>query len=297
MATTSARAMQAQRATGVPLLIDISGRRFRPRSSRGQSGEAAVEDGGSDDESNIVPAPAVREAVDADVEEQASNQGKQRDEAVEEAHEETRRFMHVRNGLRGARRQRQTQRQEQKNCQPAPPHVRLRNCKRSPRFRRCSKQNPEQTASRANLRRRPDRQRERRRSSVVLAIGGRQPPSIHPERPVGDEKPIEPLRDKIDANGRDNQPRHWGAKKGGAQQRETPPSGSAANSDHPRMALACRRRGRTDPCPAEPRFARPSIRYGTPSRRLVSMGSLSVPRLSTWGANPDRLRRGNRARS
>src|SRR5262245_37817385 len=63
------------------------------------------------------------------------------------------------------------------------------------------------------------------------------------------------------------------------------------------MALACRRRGRTEPCPAESRFARPSIRCGTPSRRLVSMGSLSVPRLSTWASNPDRLRRGNRARS
>src|SRR6476619_5439438 len=57
------------------------------------------------------------------------------------------------------------------------------------------------------------------------------------------------------------------------------PSGSAVDSDHPRMALAGRRRGRTEPCAAESRFARPSIRYRTPSRRLVSMGSLSVPRL------------------
>src|SRR5262249_61207609 len=114
--------------------------------------------------------------------------------------------MHVRNGLRGARRQRQTQRQEQKNCQPAPPHVRLRNCKRSPRFRRCSKQNPEQTASRANLRRRPDRQRERRRSSVVMAIGGWQPGSVHAQPPVWGGKSKETVSDKKLQKGGDDQP-------------------------------------------------------------------------------------------
>src|SRR5260370_23025336 len=163
MATASARATRAHRATGRPLtflcsflscawpfpsipasvhgtqrssrhdrfelghdfpaLIDVSGRRLRPRSSRDQSSDTAVEDGGSEHESNVVSAPAVGEAIDAGVEEEASNQGKQRDEAVEEAQEEAGRFMHVRNGLRGARRQRQNHRQEKTDCQPAPPHL------------------------------------------------------------------------------------------------------------------------------------------------------------------------------
>src|SRR6516164_1699798 len=63
------------------------------------------------------------------------------------------------------------------------------------------------------------------------------------------------------------------------------------------MARVGRRRGRADPRGAEFRFARPSIRSGTPSRRLVSVGSLSVPRLQAGRSNPDRLRRGNRARA
>ena len=41
--------------------------------------------------------------------------------------------------------------------------------------------------------------------------------------------------------------------------------------------------------PPNPGLPRPSIRYGTPSRRLVSMGSLSVPRLQAGRSNPDRL--------
>src|SRR5262245_1322454 len=61
---------------GMLCLLDSVGQVFRPRPWRGQR-DSSVKEGGSKYESNIVPDPAIREAIDSDVQKEASKQGKQ----------------------------------------------------------------------------------------------------------------------------------------------------------------------------------------------------------------------------
>ena len=43
--------------------------------------------------------------------------------------------------------------------------------------------------------------------TVIMTSSRRLPRAIDPERPVGDEQPIKPIGDEIDANRGDDQPR------------------------------------------------------------------------------------------
>src|SRR5262245_58534964 len=61
---------------GMLCLPDSAGQVFRLRPWCGQR-DSSVKEGGSKYESNIVPDPAIREAIDSDVQKEASKQGKQ----------------------------------------------------------------------------------------------------------------------------------------------------------------------------------------------------------------------------
>ena len=65
---------------------------------------------------------------------------------------------------------------------------------------------------------------------------------------------------------------------------------------HPRLPRIGRHRGRANPRVSEAGRERAKPARRSAARRLVSLGSLSVPGLQAWGSGPDRLRRGNRAR-
>jgi hypothetical protein len=66
---------------------------------------------------------------------------------------------------------------------------------------------------------------------------------------------------------------------------------------HPRLPRIGRHRGRTNPRISKAGRERAKPARRSAARRLVSLGSLSVPGLQAWGPGPDRLRRGNRART
>ena len=60
---------------GMLCLSDSAGQVFRLRPWGGQC-DSSVKEGGSEYESNIVPYPAIRKAIDSDVQKEASKQGK-----------------------------------------------------------------------------------------------------------------------------------------------------------------------------------------------------------------------------
>src|SRR5690348_4026744 len=75
-ANAAIAASRAYPCVGMLCLPDSAGQVFRPRPWCGQH-DSSVKEGGSKYESNIVPDPAIREAIDSDVQKEASKQGKQ----------------------------------------------------------------------------------------------------------------------------------------------------------------------------------------------------------------------------
>jgi hypothetical protein len=75
-AAIAASRVSAYPCVGMLCLPDSAGQVFRPRPWCGQR-DSSVKEGGSKYESNIVPGPAIREAIDSDVQKEASKQGKQ----------------------------------------------------------------------------------------------------------------------------------------------------------------------------------------------------------------------------